>query len=58
VAFVLAVTIIVDLALLIVGARYHHYTLFVLGTMYLLAQVRGTHVEADSKGSFVNVDIY
>jgi len=58
VAFVLVVTALVDIALLIVGARYHHYTLLVLGAMRLLAEVCGTHVHAVSDGNLVIVDIY
>ena len=42
VGFVLLVTLLVDIALFIVGARYHHYTLLVLTAMQLLGGVRGT----------------
>lgn len=58
IGFVLLVTILVDSALLMVGARYHHYTLLVLTTVRLLGEVRGTHVNAISDGSRVKVDIY
>lgn len=58
VAFVLLVTLLVDLGLLIAGARYHHYSLLVLGTLRLLSEVRGTHVNALSGTSHINVDIY
>ena len=57
--FVLLVTVLVDLALLVAGAEYHHYTVLVLSTMQLLALVRGT--QAHIKGSdstVVYVDIY
>ncbi|MDP2300489.1 MAG: hypothetical protein U1E08_01335 [Coriobacteriia bacterium] len=58
VGFVLLVTLLVDLALLATGARYHHYTLLVVSSLRLLAEVRGTHVDALSDGSLVKVDIY
>lgn len=58
VGFTLLVTALVDLALLASGARYHHYTLLVLGTIRLLAEIRGTHVNAVSDDSRVKVDIY
>jgi hypothetical protein len=48
----------VDLALFIAGARYHHYTLLVLGSLRVLASVRGTHVNAVTDDSHVKVDIY
>jgi hypothetical protein len=58
VGFLLLVAVIVDVALLVAGARYHHYTLFLLRTMQLLAEIRGTHVRADTDSSLVSVDIY
>jgi len=58
VGFALLVTALVDLALFISGARYHHYTLLVLGSLRVLASVRGTHVNALSDDSHVKVDIY
>ena len=58
VALVLVVSAIVDLALLLSGARYHRHTLLVLSTMRLLSQTRGTHARIDSNGSLVDVDIY
>jgi hypothetical protein len=58
VGFALLVTALVDLALFISGARYHHYTLLVLGSLRVLASVRGTHVDAVSDDSIVKVDIY
>ncbi|MBF4509926.1 MAG: hypothetical protein ISP10_05600 [Aeromicrobium sp.] len=54
----LIVTLLVDLALLASGARYHHYTRLVLGSLRVLAEVRGTHVDAVTEDSFVKVDIY
>jgi hypothetical protein len=57
VAFALVVTVLVDIALWFVGARYHHYTLFVLNAMRLLAETRGTHTHIVSATTLVNVDI-
>jgi len=58
VGFALLVSLLVDLALFIAGARYHHYTLLLLGALHLLAEVRGTHAHVNSPGSLVDVDIY
>ena len=59
VGFVLLVTVLVDLALLIAGAEYHHYTVLVLSTMQLLALVRGTQAHINgSDSTIVYVDIY
>jgi hypothetical protein len=58
VGFALVVTLLVDLALFASGARYHHYTLLVLGSLRLLADPRDTHVKAISDDSLINVDIY
>lgn len=56
--FALLVAVLVDAALLASGARYHHYTLLLLGSLRVLAGVRGTHVDAVSDDSVVKVDIY
>lgn len=59
VGFALIVSVVVDFALLIAGARYHHYTLLLLHSMQLLAQVRGTHAHINSSdSSAIDVDIY
>ena len=58
VGFALVVSLVVDLALLAAGARYHHYTRLLLSAMRLLADVRGTHARVDSDTTFVNVTIY
>lgn len=58
IGFVLLVAALVDIALFVSGARYHHYSLLVLGTMRLLASVRGTHVTALSDDNHVKIDIY
>lgn len=56
--FVLLVSLLVDLALFMSGARYHHYTLLLLNALHLLAEVRGTHAHVRSADSLVDVDIY
>jgi hypothetical protein len=58
VGFMVLVTALMDLALFISGARYHHYTLLVFGSLRVLAAVRGTHVNAINDDSVVKVDIY
>lgn len=58
VGFSLLVTALVDFALLVSGARYHHYSLLVLGTLALLAETRGIHISAESDDSRVYVNIY
>jgi hypothetical protein len=55
----LAVSLIVDFVLLIAGARYHHYTLLLIGAGKLLAETRGTTVHVTSKDTtVVDFDIY
>jgi len=58
VGFALLVALLVDIALYLAGARYHHYTLLLLGALHLLAEVRGTHAHVRSSTSLVDVDIY
>ena len=58
VGFVLVISVLVDLALLMAGAEYHRYTVLVLSTMGLLAQVRGTHARINNRSTFVTVNIY
>lgn len=58
VGFALTVSVLVDLALFMTGARYHHYTMLLLGTLGLLAEVRGTHAHVRSTTTLVDVDIY
>jgi hypothetical protein len=59
VGFALVVSLTVDLALLIAGARYHHYTALLLRSVQLLAETRGTCARIDSRDdSKVDVDIY
>jgi len=58
VGFALLITLLVDIALLFAGARYHHYTLLVFTTLRLLAETRGTHAHVDHDSSLVTIDIY
>jgi hypothetical protein len=59
VGFVLIVTALVDLALLLAGAEYHHYTALVLSTMRMLALARGTQAQINSSDDHViDIDIY
>ena len=58
VGFSLVFTVIIDVALLLANARYHHYTLLLINTLRVLASIRGTRGRIDSKGSFVDFDIY
>jgi len=58
IGFLLIVSVLVDLALLVAGAEYHHFTLLVLTTTGLLAQVRGTRAHIDTPSTFVTLDIY
>lgn len=58
VGFALIVAIVVDLALLLANARYHHYTLFLINTLRVLASIRGTRAHINNETSRVDVDIY
>lgn len=55
--FALVVTLLVDLALALAGARYHSYTLLLVGSLRLLSEARGTQAHIVSTTSLVNVDI-
>ncbi len=56
--FALAVTAIVDLALWLAGARYHHYSLLLIGAIGVVAESRGTRAHIDGTDARVDVDIY
>ena len=58
VGFALIVALLVDAALCLSGARYHHYSLLLLKSLHLLAEVRGTHAHVVGSDSLVDVDIY
>jgi hypothetical protein len=59
IGFALLITALVDLALLLAGARYHHYTVLLLSSLRLLSETRGTHAHInDSHKTVVDVDIY
>lgn len=56
--FALLVTALVDLALLISGARYHHYTLLLLAALRVLGETRGTHINTTDDDNHIHVNIY
>ena len=56
--FALIVSLLVDIALFGVGARYYHYTPLLLGALRLLAEVRGTQAHVHNPTTLVDVDIY
>jgi hypothetical protein len=59
VGFALVVSLAIDVALWVAGARYHHYTLLLLKCLNVLAQVRGTRAHIRSADStLVDVNIY
>jgi hypothetical protein len=43
-ALAFVITIVLDVLLLVFGQRYHHYTRFLVGSLDLLSQTRGTTV--------------
>ena len=53
----LALTILADVALFLVGQSYHHYTLLLLGCLGLLADTRGMTIRIFAKDSTVDVSI-
>lgn len=59
VGFALILSVILDLVLLVAGARYHYFTLLLVGALQLLAEARGTHVHVNGHdATVVDVDIY
>ncbi len=58
VGFALLVSALVDLALILAGARYHHYTQLLLSTGRLLSETRGTRAHVVSEANHVDIDIY
>jgi len=58
VGFAFVVALIVDFALLLANARYHHYTLLLFHSLGLLAAVRGTYAHIDGDNALVDVNIY
>ncbi len=57
VGFALIVSMLVDIALFFAGAKYHHYTLLLIRSMRLLAEVRGTRAYVNNATSLVDVKI-
>jgi hypothetical protein len=55
----LVVSLIVDFVLILSGARYHHFTLLLIGAGRVLAETRGTtaHIRAHDK-THVDVEVY
>lgn len=58
VVFAATVTILVDLALILANARYHHYTALLFRTLQLLAAVRGTRAHVNNPTTLIDIDIY
>ena len=56
VVFVLAVTLVVDLALLLAGQSYHHYTLLLARSIGLLGATRGLAVSVRSEEAIVDIN--
>jgi hypothetical protein len=58
VAFALVVTVLVDVAMWLAGARPYHLTQLLIGAMRLLADTRGTVARVNSPTTLVDVKIY
>lgn len=55
----IVVTLIVDFVGIIIGTRFHRYTELLLGSLWILAETRGTRAHIHSHdGSLVDVEIY
>jgi len=57
VVIVLAFTIVTDLVLLIIGHRYHHYTLLVVRSLGVLNETRGMVVRVNDGNATVDVTV-
>lgn len=57
-ALPLLVLALVDAVLFLVGQRYHHYTLLVLGALWLLADTRGMVMHFTDGDTAVDVTVY
>lgn len=55
--FVLVVTLLVDAVLLLVGDRYHHYTMLYLSCLGLLGDLKGTVMHIHSDSTDVDIDL-
>lgn len=53
-----AITIVVDIALYVVGRPYHRYTLLLLGILGLVSDTRGTVVRINNADAIVDVTIW
>jgi hypothetical protein len=54
---ILAVAVIADIALYLVGASYHSYTLLLLRCLQVLAETRGTVVRVRGPNTIVDMTI-
>jgi hypothetical protein len=57
VVFVFAITVLVDVVLFLVGARYHHYTLLLVRCVGVLGATRGLVVSIRSEENVVDVEL-
>lgn len=57
VVLALVLTILTDIALLVAGQRYHYYTFLLVGSLALLADLRGTSVDISAPDAIVHVVI-
>lgn len=62
VVFVLGVlalvfTILVDIALMLAGQRYHHYTMLLLGAFFTFNELRGTTVRVHNPDTLLDLVI-
>jgi hypothetical protein len=53
----LALSIVVDIVLFLVGQRYHYYTLLLLECLGALGATRGTSVRVRSARDIVDIDL-
>lgn len=57
-ALALLVALLADFVLVLAGARYHHFSLLLLRSLRLLADVRGTSAHIITGRKFVDIDIH
>jgi hypothetical protein len=58
VLFALIITVLVDVAMWLAGARPYNLTRLLIGSMHLLAETRGTVAYVNSPTTLVDVKIY
>lgn len=54
----LVITVLVDVAMWLAGARTYNLTRLLIGSLHLLADTRGTSAYVNSPTTLVNVKIY